>query len=197
MKKLYIILISVVLIASSYFIYHRIETSSPNPTFHIGDKVDSLNGVYVYYNGRVSHTEGRNTAKDGYNIGLKYQCVEFVKRYYYEYYHHKMPDAYGNGKDFYNKNVKDGELNAARNLLQFSNPSNSKPKVGDLLILDGHFGNTYGHVAIISAVNKSSITIIQQNPGVFDKPRVDMGLESAYHKFKINNGRVLGWLRMK
>ncbi len=197
MKKLYIILISVALIASSYYIYHSIETNSPHPTLHIGDKVDSLNGVYVYYNGRVSHTGERNTSKDGYNLGLKYQCVEFVKRYYYEYYHHKMPDSYGNAKDFYDSKIKDGELNIARNLLQFSNPSKLKPKVGDLIILDGHLGNKYGHVAIISAVNKNSISIIQQNPGVFDKPRVDMGLDSTYHKFKIANGRVLGWLRMR
>ena len=57
--------------------------------FTIGQKIDSLNGVYVFYNGNVSHVMGRNTTKDGYNLGLKYQCVEFVKRYYYEYFNHK------------------------------------------------------------------------------------------------------------
>lgn len=208
MKKLYIIVITIAIITISYFIYNAIKTCSsiiynasetgrPQPAFLVGDKVDSLNGVFVYYNGRVSHCEGRNTAKDGYIIGLKYQCVEFVKRYYYEFYHHKMPNPYGNAKDFYDSKIKDGTLNSARNLLQFSNPSKSKPKVGDLIILDGHFGNKYGHVAIISAVCKNHITIIQQNPGVFNKSRIDMGLDFADNKFKIYNGRVLGWLRMR
>ncbi len=51
-------------------------------TYEVGDKVDSLNGVYVYYNSNVGNVSGRNLASDGYNLGLKYQCVEFVKRYY-------------------------------------------------------------------------------------------------------------------
>ncbi len=75
-----------------------------NPNFEIGQKVDSLNGVVVYYNGGVNHVADRNVTKDGYNLGLKYQCVEFVKRYYYEYFHHKMPDNYGNAKDFFDGN---------------------------------------------------------------------------------------------
>ena len=66
---------------------------NPNPKFSFGDKIDSLDGVYVFYNGSVSHTEGRNKSEDGYNLGLKYQCVEFVKRYYYMHFKHKMPDS--------------------------------------------------------------------------------------------------------
>ena len=51
-----------------------------------GSKLDSLNGVYVYFNGSMRNVSGRNTTPDGYNLGLKYQCVEFVKRYYYKHY---------------------------------------------------------------------------------------------------------------
>ncbi|MFN6047371.1 MAG: hypothetical protein ACK45C_05080, partial [Bacteroidota bacterium] len=70
-----------------------------NPITHsIGDKLDSFNNVYVYYNGSISHVLERNISKDGYNLGLKFQCVEFVKRYYYQYYKHKMPDSYGHAK---------------------------------------------------------------------------------------------------
>lgn len=64
-----------------------------NQEFSIGQKVDSLNGVYAFYNGEVNHVLERNITTDGYNLGLKYQCVEFVKRYYYEYLGHKMPDS--------------------------------------------------------------------------------------------------------
>ena len=197
MKKQYIIVLALILITSSYFIYSSVQNSSPHPIYKFGDVVDSLNGVYVYYNGRVSHTGERNTTKDGYNIGLKYQCVEFVKRYYYEYYRHKMPDTYGNARDFFDAKVNDGELNTARNLLQFSNHSKLKPKVGDLIILDGHWGNKYGHVAIVCSATQSNISIIQQNPGVFDKSRVEMELDSANSKFEVKNSMVLGWLRKK
>src|SRR6202007_2728599 len=103
----------------------------------VGQKLDSLNGLYVYYNSGIDNVEERNKSSDGYNIGLKYQCVEFVKRYYYEFYKHKMPDTDGNAKDFFNKSIGDGELNPKRNLLQFINPSSSKSQVGDLIILDG------------------------------------------------------------
>src|SRR5690554_6276683 len=71
-----------------------------NSDFSIGQRIDSLNDVFVYYNGGVDHVSERNTTTDGYNIGLKYQCVEFVKRYYYEHLNHKMPDSYGHAKDF-------------------------------------------------------------------------------------------------
>ena len=70
-----------------------------------GEVVDSLNGVYVYHNGGVGQSSGRNTSADGYNIGIKYQCVEFVKRYYYAYYKLKMPDSYGIANDFFNREL--------------------------------------------------------------------------------------------
>ena len=52
-----------------------------NPRYRVGQEVDNLDGVVVFYNGGVAHTSGRNLAPEGYNLGIKYQCVEFVKRY--------------------------------------------------------------------------------------------------------------------
>ncbi|WP_413044376.1 hypothetical protein [Pseudomonas sp. YJ42] len=63
---------------------------------------------------------GRNLTQDGYNLGLRYQCVEFVKRYYFERHGHRMPDSYGHAKDFFDPQVGDGALNARRGLLQFT-----------------------------------------------------------------------------
>jgi surface antigen len=179
----------------AYYIKQKIKNINPNPKYSIGQKLDSLNGVYVYYNGNVSHTGKRNLTEDGYNIGLEYQCVEFVKRYYYQYYQHKLPDSYGNAKDFYDDTLHDGQMNLKRNLYQFANPSNTKPIVGDLLIFDGHVGNKYGHVAIVSNVDSNSIEIIQQNPGPFAKSRAIISLQKVNNKYKIDNNRILGWLR--
>ena len=194
-KTLKFSLLLAFLFIAAYSIKYYIKNKNPNPKYFVGQKLDSLNGVYVYYNGRVGHTGKRNLSEDGYNIGLEYQCVEFVKRYYYQYYHHKMPDSYGNAKDFYNDNIADGHLNSKRNLLQYKNPSTTNPAVGDLLIFDGHTGNPYGHVAIISFVDSTKIEIIQQNPGPFAKSRIKINLLKKDDQYKIENDRVLGWLR--
>ncbi|SNR16256.1 CHAP domain-containing protein [Tenacibaculum jejuense] len=165
-----------------------------NTKYEVGEKIDSINNVYVYYNGGVDNVTERNT-KDGYNLGLKYQCVEFVKRYYYQHYQHQMPDSYGHAKSFFDANVSDGKLNSRRNLYQYKNPSQTKPQEGDLLVFKGTLLNRYGHVAIVSKVSKDAIEIIQQNPGPFSPSREKMVLTKSNNTWKINNDRILGWLR--
>jgi surface antigen len=161
----------------------------------IGDAVDSLNHVKVFYNGKISHSYGRNVAANGYNIGQKYQCVEFVKRYYFEYLHHQMPNTYGNAKDFFDPSISDGGFNKARGLQQFSNGSSVKPRVSDLVIFNGHLTNPYGHVAIVSEVTDTEVEIIQQNPGVWGSSRERFKLKLNNQKWSLEHPRLLGWLR--
>lgn len=164
-------------------------------SYEVGDKVDSLNGVFVYYNSSVRNVSGRNLAQDGYNLGLKYQCVEFVKRYYYEHYNHKMPDSYGHAKDFFAAGLKDGVLSSRRNLRQYSNPSKSKPSEGDLLVYAPTIFNKFGHVAIVSKVSKDKVEIIQQNPGSRGPSRETYALKQQSGIWHVENSRILGWLR--
>lgn len=152
----------------------------------IGQAVDSFNGVKIYYNGWVSHDSGRNVSKDGYNLGLKYQCVEFVKRYYYEHLNHKMPNSLGHAKDFFNCTLKDGAKNVSRNLTQYSNPSKSRPMVDDLVVFSGTTGNPFGHVAIISKVTDYYIEIVQQNPGSFAKSQINLYMQKQNGKCRVN-----------
>lgn len=166
-----------------------------NPTCKVGQKIDSFNDVPVYFNGGVENVEGRELTKDGYNLGLKYQCVEFVKRYYYKELNHKMLDSYGHAKDFFISSLKDGQLNKQRNLNQFTNPSKTKPIVNDLVIYSGTILNKYGHVSIISAVSENEIEIIQQNSGAFGKTREKYDLIMKDGKWLIKHDRILGWLR--
>lgn len=192
-KKIMLLIISV--LALGYAGFKIVKKINLNSDYKIGQSLDSLNGVKVYYNGGVDHVSGRNVTKDNYNLGLKYQCVEFVKRYYYEHYHHKMPDAYGHAKDFFDPKVKDGDLNSNRNLIQYTNPSKKKPEVGDLVIFSGSILNRFGHVAVISKVLENEIQIIQQNPGPFSSSREKFALENQNGNYKIDNKRLLGWLR--
>jgi len=161
----------------------------------VGRVIDSFNGVDIYYNGKVSNIQGRNTTADGYNLGLKYQCVEFVKRYYYEFYNHKMPDSYGNAKDFYSHAIEDGQINPARELRQFTNPSRSRPKVGDLLVFGPTPYNKFGHVGIISKVERDRFEIAQQNPGSGNPSRQWFDFEKKDDKYHVLHQYVLGWLR--
>ena len=192
--KLWIYLIIALLILgfAGIFTFKNFNFSS---NFEVGQQIDELNGVYVYYNGGVGNVFERNITKDGYNLGLKYQCVEFVKRYYFEYLNHKMPDSYGNAKDFFDKSLKDGQKNKQRNLIQYTNYSQTTPKVNDLLIFEGTTFNKYGHVVIISKVTEDKVEIIQQNPGPFGQSRETYDLKFENDKWKIKNDRVLGWLR--
>jgi surface antigen len=191
-KKIVIIIGLLVLGYAGLKFFKKINLNSD---YLIGQPIDSLYGVKVYYNGGVDHVSERNITKDNYNLGLKYQCVEFVKRYYYEHLNHKMPDSYGHAKDFFDKSVRDGTINLKRNLIQYTNPSKSMPKIGDLVIFSGSFLNNFGHVAIVSKVSNTQIEIIQQNPGPFGTSRKTISVENQKDSYKINNDRLLGWLR--
>lgn len=118
-----------------------------------------------------------------------------MKRYYYEHLYHKMPDSYGHAKSFYDNRLSDGMLSKIRGLIQYSNSSQTKPKVNDLLVFDGTTSNIYGHVAIISKVTDNRIEIIQQNPRRNGKSRATFTLDNKNGEWKINNPLVLGWLR--
>ncbi len=191
-RKRIVFVLTAVLAALAVLWFLRTEVHLPSTVTHVhGDRLDSLNGVVVYCNGGFSANSGRNVV-DGYNLGLKYQCVEFVKRYYFERFNHRMPNSYGNAKDFFDSTVADGALNAARGLMQFTNNSAAKPAPDDLLIIDGSRVNPFGHVAIISRVSDGEVEVIQQNTG---STRNTYDLDMIDGKWGIVSGRVLGWLR--
>ena len=194
-KKISLISLIVILGFSTLTSCEKCARKWKAKSMEVGDKVDSLNGVFVYYNSNTGNVLGRNTTADGYNLGLKYQCVEFVKRYYYEHLNHKMPDSYGHAKDFFVKGVADGKMVKHRNLHQYTNPSASKPKVNDLLVYDGNAFNKYGHVAIVSKVTDNKVEIIQQNPGALAPSRETYKLSKKDGKWKIEKSKALGWLR--
>ncbi|MWP62846.1 CHAP domain-containing protein [Gilliamella sp. Pas-s25] len=158
----------------------------------IGKVVDEFNGVKVYYNGSIYNVSGRNVTQDGYNLGQKYQCVEFIKRYYYQRFNHKMPNSYGHAKDFFDPSIADGKINRQRNLLQFHNGSPTKPQVDDIIVLNW---SSYGHVAIISKVTNTEIEIVQQNPGPNASSRATFPLIFKNGIWTIEIAGALGYLR--
>jgi len=168
----------------------KARRSRPRP----GTVIDRFEGIAVYYNGPISRVWGRNRAPDGYNLGLKYQCVEFVKRYYYYRLHHRMPDAGGNAVDFFNPNLADGAWNPRRGLYQFRNGSHTPPRKRDILVFGSHADNPFGHVALVAEVFPNSIEMIQQNGGPDAPTRVRIPLLHQHGRWFVHAEDLLGWL---
>jgi surface antigen len=101
----------------------------------------------------------------------------------------------GTQKSFFDTTLPDGAINQKRMLQQFKNGGVNVPMVEDIIVFDAWALNPYGHVAIITKVNESSVEVIQQNPGQFGSPRDVLLLEVNSDHWTVADGRVLGWLR--
>jgi len=161
-------------------------------TSQIGLERDSYRGVAVYENGFLFFRgHGKNHAADGYYYGQKWQCVEYIKRFYKVALNHKMPFAWGHARDYFDTELADGSLNKKRGLVQFKNGSTVAPKVDDILVFQD---SQYGHVGIISEVTGNTVVIVQQN--IFGKPRQTFQLSKKESGYFIATPRLAaGWLR--
>ena len=173
-----------------------VTRSNPNMCHRAGDVLDVLDGVAIHYNGGIHATHGRNRTPDGYNIGIRYQCVEFIKRYFWERHKHRMPDSYGHAKDFFDPQLPDGGWNARRAMVQHVNGGGTKPAKGDLVVFRPWLFNRYGHVAIVASVSNNTVEIAQQNPGPWGKTRTSYPLVCTENHWFIEHPRLLGWLRL-
>lgn len=181
-KKLLIVIVSLCVLACLLWFAS---------TMIIGAELDSHNGVTVHYNGmNIAQNHGKHFAHDGYYYGRKWQCVEFVKRYYYEHLNHSMPDGWGNAKDFFDPDIGDGKLNRKRGLKQYTNGGASMPLADDLIVLTQ---GKYGHVAIVTEVGNDYVEIVQQN--VFLSTRKRLPLKDS--QVGAGDDAPAGWLRLK
>lgn len=160
----------------------------------IGKELDSYQGVPVYYNGLLFfRSYGRNYKADGYYYGQKWQCVEFIKRFYEQSKGHRMPEVMGHAKSFFNDSIPDGAINQSRALVQYRNGSTNIPCVDDLVVFTG---TKYGHVAIITEVGKDYLEVIQQN--ILGKPRQRFTLNTTNGQYFVTAPQSpAGWLRKK
>jgi len=155
--------------------------------------MDSLNNVYVYYNGNdFVESHGWNYGENQYLFGQKWQCVEFVIRYYYKVLEHKMPNVYGNATDYFNPAIPHGQVNPDRGLIQYQNGNNKAPKVSDLLIFQN---SSYGHVAIVSEVRENSVEYVQQNM-IYPRDSLALFKKDGNYQIGQEDGYApVGWLR--
>ena len=161
-------------------------------SFKVGKVLDTYRGVQAYDNGLLYfRSYGKHYAQDGYYYGQKWQCVEFIKRFFHDAKQHNMPDGMGHAKTFFDQSVPDGAMNARRGLVQYRNGSNHAPQPDDLLV----FTDTkYGHVGIVTEAGPASVEIIQQNILFHTRQRLSLVVSNG-HYFVTAPRTPAGWLR--
>lgn len=165
--------------------------------FSIGRKIDDYKGVKIFYNGLfMVDGQGKHYSKEGYYYGQKWQCVEFIKRFFYEIYGHQMPNVMGHAISYFNSNIPDGLLNEERGLIQFHNGSRVPPKEDDLIV----FNNTmsrFGHVAIVSKVDNDEVEIVQQNQILNTRKILKLLNKDGCYFLGEGTDTAAGWLRLE
>lgn len=122
-----------------------------------GGLLGSFNNVNVYSNGDSGFRSDDYNNYNGTSTGMKWQCVEFVNRYYLQVYNMNIRIAGENAKDYYRKA-------SDRGLVAYSNGivGTVEPQVGDIIVSEGTSRND-GHVAIVRKVTSDKIYLVQQN----------------------------------
>lgn len=174
------------------------ETTAPDSTEDqvldpsTTEGMDQYKSVAVFYNAsEYKNSKQKHYSSDGYYYGQKWQCVEFVKRFYYDAKKHPLPNTFGNAKDFYDPNLAHGQFNADRGLIQYKNGGNIPPRPDDILVFTH---DPYGHVGIVTEVGDDYIEIIHQNSGQTSRRTYKLTVENNHYTVE---GKILPtvWLR--
>lgn len=135
-----------------------------------GNVLGSVDGVSAYSNGIHTGT-GNSCAGTGGTHGYLYQCVELVNRYFMTKF--QAPRVYCNANECF------GAFGASSRAFEtHSNGRIPMPRKGDAITFSG---GTYGHIALVSAVQGNQVTILNQNT------------QTAYGTLTFSQGRLTNW----
>jgi len=171
----------------------------PDPTDNfqlsqIGTETGRHLDIAVFENGSdKDRSHGKHFSLDqAYYYGQKWQCVEFVKRFYDQALNHRMPHVWGHARDYFDASLDSGKLNVKRDLLQIRNDGSAAPEVNDILVFSD---SRYGHLAIVTAIYTDAVQVIQQN--IIGMPFQNFNLQRKNGRFYIDQPRIPdGWLRL-
>lgn len=131
-----------------------IYTETPTSGLKFGNSYGVVNGVDAFSNGASGYASNSYNTTQGFNTGMKWQCVEFINRYYLIVYGLSIRISGNNANEYFNTASK-------RGLKGYSNGSDA-PRIGDIICFSG---GTYGHVGIVIEVGSSYVKIAHQNGG--------------------------------
>lgn len=129
-------------------------TASKQGGLSAGTVYGYVNNVAVYSNGTTPYllSRGRNQEGTMY-YGEKWQCVEFMRRFYYKAFGFHIKETRDYAKQFYN---------SVSGLKSYANGSSTAPQPGDILCITS---TGAGHVAIITEVGANYVKVAHQNVG--------------------------------
>ena len=145
--------------------------------------------------------------EDGIHTGLKWQCVEFARRYWIKHFAavlRKIPIA----SEIWQQTFAWAlplESNKIVPIERFENGSHVIPMVGDLLIYGQHPNQRTGHVAVIVEVNENCVRVAEQNRyndklwvGGHYSHEIEMTVENGgFYLHDHDCPAMLGWMRLK
>lgn len=152
MKSKYIKIILIILIIVLAIIAYNFASR----TYKFGDEIGTFDNVTAYSNQRDEINSWTPNYYNGIYTGIKWQCVEFVRRYLQVKCGITFSDV---DSAFEIPNAQFTTLNGV-----IVHPTNEL-KVGSIIVWPKNFEDKCpdGHVAIVSSVTQTGVTVVEQN----------------------------------
>lgn len=164
---------------------HSFGLGEAKQALSFGSWVGNYNGIDAYSNGSNLYVNGAYSC-----CGLKWQCVEYANRYYYQKLGHQNLKYTGNANQYFG-------TASAKGLVAYANTSSTPPAVQDMLVSNG---GASGHIAIVREVGSNYIKVIHQNwaNDTSDNSKT-LSMSYANGKYTVSGFSssypVKGWLR--
>ena len=177
------------------------STIVPTPAFSCDYKTSTLPG---YYMNSTAYSNYIILTKNSQNIytGIKWQCVEFSRRFLilnYGITYESVDYAYDIFSLKYGINVFD---NSHVQIQTFRNGNINRPQLGDLLIWNKTDDVITGHVAVVLDVSDTYVHLAEQNYDDYVWPEgqkyarsLACVVDNNNNFFIINDPSFLGWVR--
>jgi len=138
-----------------------------NDLINFGDSIGITNQNVIAFSNNDQSKDTKNKSKPNYYneiyTGLKYECVEFVRRWLIIVYGITF-ESVNHAKNIFELKNFYSIKNSLININEFLNGSYNNIYFGDLIIWNykGEF-SSYGHVAIVVKIKNNFIYIAEQN----------------------------------
>jgi len=191
-KKILLKILAILIVGASLAIAFPLSASAQVEASGLpfGTQVGEYNGITAYSNYEIDYVSNEYNYEDEYNTGMKWQCVEYVNRYYYIIYGMGIRIPGTNAEDYY-------DTASDRGLVAYPNGGTTSPQPEDILCSNG---GTLGHVAIVREVTADSVHVIHQNwanTEADNDKTISMSVSDGHYTVSGFSGSypVQGWLR--
>lgn len=168
--------------------YPRVVNLSSDIVF-VRKKNHKFGRILGFYRGVVIRYHRGKSQRGKY--GLKYQCVEFVNRYYARKLGYRNMTRSGHARSYYHRASSKG-------LIAYPNGSRIKPRVSDIITFHSGKRGDFGHVAIVYKVTSRKVCIVQQNRLPWRKCLRLRKKRGRWYVNRLSRNRpVLGWSRKR